>query len=412
MSRKISLGVAIALALVLVAASIPLTMLYARNEQNRIIANLPQRAGQYAALEEIRDVADRYYLNEINPGSVNAEMVRGFIAGLGDAKSRYLSGEEYKLYVNKRNGESPDLGLIAVYEPFVGIMVSQVMPGSPAATSGLQKGDIIQRVEADGKVILNAPDVTQGNADQMLSELEKLRAIATERLSSVAITFQRDEKTETKTVLVGHNVPTVFSELMQEDVGYLRITAFYKNTADQLNSQIKDLTRQGATSLLLDLRDCAEGSLEYACQALDLFVPAGGQEPMALVNYRDREPKRYPSSAGAVTMPGGMAVLVNRLTDGAAELFAYDLRAFSGGKVQLVGAARTAGNNTVQEAFELKSVGGAVVLTVGTVIPYGGGADWCKDGVQVDLAVGNAQLQLSSALTLLKGSETNNEAQP
>ncbi|MCL2105547.1 MAG: S41 family peptidase [Oscillospiraceae bacterium] len=406
MNRKISFGAALALALVLVSVSIPLTMLYARQEHNRIITDLPRRAEQFAAMEEIRDTVQRNYSGRVNNDVVNAEVVRGYIAGLGDPKSRYLDAAEYNSYDQRLRGESADLGLAASYDPMLGIVVDRVQSGSPAANSGLQKGDQIISVKADNQSVVNAADVDRDSAPQMLAELNKLRSIASDvAVTHITLTYLRDDAENTVNIMVGHNVPTVFGEIMQDDVGYLRISAFYKSTKDQLKSQMGELLSQGASTFIFDLRGCWDGTWEYACGALDLLVIAGaGNDVMATVNYQGRAPVLYaPSSKRDANLK--TAVLTNAATDGPAELFAYNLRSYNSGKVFLFGLP-TAGNNTLQEAFRLERVGGAVLLTVATVTPYGNDPDWCKGGVEPDFRYGNPDQQLSAALDFLKG---NNE---
>ncbi|MDR2647112.1 MAG: hypothetical protein LBB67_03195 [Oscillospiraceae bacterium] len=398
MNKKITLGAAIAVALMFVAISIPLTMLYARNEQNKLIADIPKRAKQFAVMEEVRQVAQDSYFGNIDLDAVNAETVRGYIAGLGDPHSRYLDAEEYSRYTKRLNGEMSDLGLVAVYEPDRGIVVAGVASGTPAANSGLQKGDIIQKVTADNRVILSALDVNEATSASFLSELSNLRNVASNVTSSqVVVTYKRDDVTKTVSVMIGHNLPSVFGELINETVGHIRITGFYKTTRSQLEEAIKSLQQQYAASFLIDLRGCSEGTVAYALDALDLFV---GEGSMATVIYRNGESESFNTSATSLSMSNNIAVLINSTTEGAAELFAYDLNAYTNKKVRLVGMP-TAGNNTMQKDFPLQQVNGAVLLTIGTLLPFGGNKKWADGGVKPDLKIGNPENQLQQAVGLL-----------
>ncbi len=408
LNRKISFGAALALALVLVAVSIPLTMLYAQKQQNRILANIPARAGLYASVGEVEEIVGPNALQRPNANTIAGELVRGYIAGLGDPHSRYLGVDEYALYEKRMNGETADLGFEASYEPPKGIRVTMVRSGSTAAAAGLKVGDFITRVEADNSVVFSGEDVGPESVAMLMQELESLGSGARDAaVPSVLVTFSRDDITHTEKVSFGDRISTVYSSLQEGDVGYIRIAAFYKTTQEQLTEQLRLLFNQGASSLLIDLRGCSEGSLDYACDTLNLIVPAGvGGNVMATVTYREgREPKSYPSSSEQLaTMPNqsGIVVLINHATEGPAELFAYDLKAY--GMARLVGTA-TAGNGAVQETFKLKEAGGAVLLTTGTVLPYDNNPKWCGEGaakgVQPDLAVGNPDMQLESARNML-----------
>jgi carboxyl-terminal processing protease len=410
MNRKISFGAALALALVLVAVSIPLTMLYARKEQNNILANLPARAGLFASVGEVEDIAEQNALQRPNANMIAPELVRGFIAGLGDSHSRYLNAEDYALYEKRLSGETADLGFEASYAPPTGVVVTMVRSGSTAANAGLKEGDVITRVEADNRVVFTGEGSGPEDVTQLMKDLGSLGSSGQDAaVPSVIVTFLRDEVTHTEKISFGDRISTVYGSLQDGNIGYIRIAAFFKTTKDQLTEEMKKLFNQGATSLLLDLRGCSEGSIGYACEVLDLIVPAGaGGNVMATVTYREgREAKTYPSSSDQVaTVPNkaGIIVLLNHETDGVAELFAYDIKAY--GMAQLVGEA-SAGNGLVQEAFKLKETGGAVLLTTGTIEPYDKNEQWCGDGtrkgVQPDVAIGNPEMQLETAKQLLLG---------
>lgn len=407
MNRKISFGAALAFALVLVAVSIPLTMLYAQRQQNKIIANIPQRAGLFAAVGEISDIVSQNALRHPNDIVIYGALARGYVEGLGDPHSRYLDGEDYALYEARLNGETADLGFEATYVPLKGVAVTMVRSGSTAAASGLKEGDVITRVEAENRVVYaGGGSAGQEDVDQIMRELESLGSGARDAaVPSVLITLLREGESQTVKLSFGDRISTVYSSMLEGDVGYIRIAAFFKTTKEQLTEQLRQLFAQGAASLVIDLRGCSEGSLKYACDTLDLIVPAGtGGKVMATVTYREGK-DTYPStSASLATLPGesGIVVLINHATEGPAELFAYDLKAY--GKARIVGEA-SAGNGTVQKPFKLNATEGAVLLTIGSVLPYDDNAQWCGDGatkgVQPDLAIGNPELQLETARQML-----------
>jgi carboxyl-terminal processing protease len=409
MSRKISIGAALALALLLVAVSIPLTMLYAQKAQNKLIANLPKRMQEFQAMEEIRKVVNEEYYDRASADIVTMEMARGYITGLGDAQSRYLNAEEYQNYTQRLLGQQRDLGVELVYAPnpdnendptldqLNGIVISYVKSGSPAAASGLQAGDHITKViTAEGTEVYSQNKLTGDNYKQWIDKLSDISSISSNTSSiSLEISYKRDGDIKTPvSVMIGDSVESISSSLLEawheadtngeKSVGYIKIFYFHKNTAEQLNREIKELSHNGATSYILDLRGCADGTLQYACQALDLLVPVtGGNESMATIHYNGEKTETFPSDATNYFSyaPGGIAVLINSATAGPAELFAYDLQAYHPTSVILVGQP-TKGIRTVQQAFPLAHVGGAALLSVGVVTPYGGNESWNANGVQ------------------------------
>ena len=398
MSRKITVGAALALALLLVAASIPLTMLLALQEQNKLIPRLPELIGKFNALDEIqRKVNDEFY-QAPKEDAVNAAMVSGYIAGLNDPESRYLSAVEYQTYMQRLEGEEPELGIELRYDPeLAGLVIDQVKEGSTAKLSGLKQGDHVIKAVSGGKELSIQAEVEPDKAaDAIAKFLEETAVTADNPSLSVTISYRRDgEDRPPVNVMLGRTVLSVSADLrttyagskepLVQPVGYIKISHFFKNTAVQVEEAVKKLNLQGASSFILDVRGCSEGSLDYVCEAIDLFayVP---QDTGALVTVLRRDGTAYtkPSSTGNImsyATGGFVAVLIDKRTSGVAELFAYDLHQFNRRKVFLVGEP-TKGINTIQEPFPLASVDGAALLTVGTLVPYGNDKAWNKDGVQ------------------------------
>jgi len=401
MSRKITVGAAFAIALLMVAASIPLTMLYARNQQNKLIKNLPQLIEDFGALQEIqKKISDEYYKDPAGD-RVTTGMVRGYIAGLGDPGSRYLSAQEYKTYMDRLEGKTPELGIVLKYSPEVfGLVIDQVKAGSTAAVSGLRKGDHITKAESGGVVLSIKPDVTLDEYEDLISKFYEETTVAADTASiAVTITYKRDGAFQPPVnVMLGSAVSSISVEMKnawakegetpERTVGYIQISHFFKNTAAQLENAIKELHNQNAQSYILDVRGCSEGNLESVLKAIDLFAYVSRDTgAMATVRYKDGTLVQHPSTANnrvmSYTTGGYIAVLIDGNTSGVAELFAYDLWAYNPDKVFLVGAP-TKGLNTIQELFPLPTVGGAALLTVGTVSPYGVDPDkpWNEKGVQ------------------------------
>ena len=439
MSKKISIGAALALALLMVAASIPLTMLFAQNMQNRIIADLPRRVEQFQALEEIRAIVQSEFYRTTNEDHITMEMVSGYITGLDDDMSRYLSAEQHQAFLQRIAGQQPELGFELRYDPnpdnvaeqemiegirYDGLVVTHVRMDSPAQRAGLRNGDRIIRAETITTVVYDQDELTPHNAAEHIARIANIGVVGggddeTEALDSVSvtITFTRDrEAMPPVSVMIGDSVPSIATELMaaatendddepEYTVGYIRVFAFYRNTPRQLERAIRELHDIGATSFIIDLRGTTDGTIEYAAESVNLLVPHVPGESIATIHFRgDRSPESFPPSATDIfwMADDGMAILINQFTAGPAELFAYTLSAFHSADVVLVGRA-TRGINTVQRAFPLSSVGGAALISVGTVVPVGGNADWNTNGVQPTPQGGNLVYNQNNEASQLQG---------
>ena len=382
MSRKITVGAALALALLMVAASIPLTMLYARSRQNKLIKDLPQLIEDFGALQEIQKKVGEEYFKDPAGDRVTIGMVRGYIAGLGDSRSRYLSAEEYKTYMDRLEGKTQELGIKLRYSPeVVGLVIDQVTAGSTAALNGLRPGDHITRAESGGLPLSIVAEIAPDKATAEINKFYEETAVAADTASiAVTITYKRDGVYQPPVnVMLGSAVSSISVDMKnawqsaEKTVGYIAIHHFFKNTAAQLEAAINNLSDRGALSYILDVRGCSEGDLASALKAIDLFTSVNLYDSViATLEYKDGSTVQYSSTAKNIvsSLPGGrFVVLIDSNTSGVAELFAYDLRAYNANKIFLVGAP-TKGVRTVQEPFEL-SVGGAALLTVGAVTPAG-----------------------------------------
>lgn len=353
MSRKIPLGLALAVMFIAIAITVAVTMSVSMKTYNNLIKDLPDRARMYSNVSEIDDIVRTNYYGFVNEGLLNSQVSEGYAEGLGDKYSYYLTAEEYEKYSNELKGEKVGIGIIAYYDASeTAIIAAQVSEGSPAAQVGISKGDKIVAIDEEAVTAYNYKDL-----------IEKLTG---DRLSSISVRFVHDGSEQAAGVVKGYSAQSVYYS-KNGTVGYIKITDFYSTTASQLESAVKALSQDGAASLIFDLRDTSNGTIRYACDALDVLVPIASDGNGALATAKNKDGEvidTFTADADSVTMR--MLVLVNGNTSGPAELFACDLRDF--GKAQLVGT-QTAGNGTMQQSFQL-SEGGALILTVAEITPY------------------------------------------
>lgn len=351
MSKKISVGTAIALIFLAIAASVAATFAVSMSMYNRLIPNLTNRSDMYNKLENLDSIVNEKYYYEIDGSARNNAMAGGYVDGLNDAGSFYMSADEYVEYDSILRGKSVGIGVDAAYSAESGgLLISEVYTGSPAESSGLKQGDVITKVEDEA--------VTAQNAS------EKLEMLQGSRLSSVKVSYVRGSRAEQSvSVAKGYTAQTVSYEKIN-NTGYIRITHFYQNTVSQMREALDKLAAQNILSLVIDVRQASEGDTQYAVSTADLIVPL--TEGSALVTAYDKNEEVYrtfASDANSVSYP--MAVLVDSGTSGPGEIFAVTLRDFG---AQLVGQ-KTAGVGTMSEVFQLND-GSAVRLTVAVLQPY------------------------------------------
>lgn len=369
MNKKISLGLCISLIIISVAATFAVTMVVSKQIFSNIISNISQRSQTYESVDEISKIISNYYYGSVDDQSrLNASLAEGYVNGLSEGSNIYLSSAEYSAYTAKLEGGVSGIGVETAYNYQTGqFVITYVYEGSPAEKAGLKAMDAITAIDNTA--------VTMSNYTSMRDLLYG------SRLSTVTVEYEREGETKVVEPMLGFSIPSVSSRLIG-NVGYIKISGFYKNTAAEFKAAAEKLIEQGAESMIFDVRNTSDGSIDYAAQTIDVIVPAISDNIAVAKDKNGNVYKKkiYTAENSSITMP--FIVLINNYTSGPAELFACDLRDIS--QAQLVGT-KTAGIGTMQELFPLED-GGAVLLTVALIEPRAGAAA-VYDGVGIEPTV-------------------------
>lgn len=373
MSKKVSIGAAISVAAIAAAVTVTLTYTYAMNRFNSKVADVNERQAMYNKLSEIDQTTRQNYVGQINEKAVTDGICAGYLAGIGDPHTTYLSAKKYKAYRASAESTDTGVGIETVQDADGNMEVVEVVPGSPAEKAGLKKGDTITQI--DGKDVARvtysaAVNELEGAAGSQIKfkclREQKAKDSSTAGVQSMNIIVTRGEYTRR----------TLESSMINGNVAYLKIIRFGANTADNFNTAVSDLVNKGACGLLIDLRGNANGSMSSAASVLDTLLPAG-----TTVQSRDKTGKitvEFTSKANEIGLP--ISVLVDNRTSGAAELFAADIRDYKKG--MLIGA-KTAGNGMKDTAVPL-SDGSAMILPTAEYLTAGSTA-FDGSGVTVDV---------------------------
>ena len=350
MNRRIALGPVIALLCVSIVLTAVVTRAWVKRTYNEMLAGLPEQAARYEILDELDDVLRAHYYSSSDNAAMRRAIAQGYISGLPDGYSCYLTAQKLKEYQNEAIGEMRGIGVEYSKTSSSQMLVEDVMDASPAAQAGVKAGDAIVAVESI--------PIDASNYDEMAQKL------TSDKLSSLTITTVRNGGAEhSLTMPMGFEAASVISD-HYEDIGYLKLTAFYATTPAQVKTAVDAFLQSGVRALVIDLRKNNSENVQYAMQTLDVFVPLSDAPAMRLVDQNGGAIDSYMTDAAAVNLP--IAVLVSSGTQAAAELFACDLRDF--GKASLVGT-KTKGLGLVRQLFKLSN-GDAVLLCVGEMLPY------------------------------------------
>lgn len=372
MNKRISIGAALAILLIVAAVTFSMTMIYARNDFNRRVNDLREREREFEKYAEIDRLVRINYYGKINDAQLMDSVAKGYVQGIGDTYATYLSAEEYKKLTETDEGDNVGIGAIIEQAPddFY-LLVTQVYPESPSQVAGIEAGDLIVKIDD--------VDLTRENSKQMLESISGPQG------TKITLVFRRgseDKPADMTRRAVA--IPTVESRLLEQAapeeplVGYIRIKDFGERTYDQFNRELRRLTDAGAKSLILDVRDNKGTTMKTATKILDKLLPDG---ILATATYKDGTTSvEAVSDANEINLP--MTVLINGGTASAAELFAQAIRDFDKGRI--VGAT-TVGKGVLQEYVRL-SDGSAIQLTVAQYQPPSG-ISFNEIGVKPDFDV-------------------------
>lgn len=315
---------------------------------------------------EIEELINAYYLDEIDEQKVEDTMYTGMVAGLEDPYSVYYSKEELESMEESISGAYSGIGATLAQDPDTGeLSVVSCFDGTPAQEAGLQPGDVI--TGWNGKSV----------EGMELSEL--VSKIKTDPEEQLTLEIERDGETlEVELTRREVQIPTVEYEMLDNQIGYIRLVEFDEVTADQFKEALEDLETQNMEKLIIDVRNNPGGVLQVVCDMLDQLLPEG------LIVYtedKNGNRKEYTSDEEhQFTKP--LAVLANENSASASEIFAGAIQDYGIGTI--VGTT-TFGKGIVQRTFYL-SDGTGVKLTVAKYYTPKG-HDIHKKGITPDVEI-------------------------
>ena len=303
--------------------------------------------GAYRQLSVYSEVLSRIrleYVEEPNIPGVTEGALHGLLESL-DANSSYLSPEEYKHYKTMKSGGKADIGA-DVSKRFGYAAVVAVIPGGPADKAGVENTDIIESIEG------------KSTHDMSLAEIRSL--LSGDVGSTITVAVVRPRRAEPQKIVITRDlvtIPPVSDKVLADNVGYIKIDSFPEGKSQEVAAKIRDLQKQGAKKIVLDLRNCAGGEESEGIATANLFLDHGTITYLQGQKY-PRQAFKADATKDITKLP--VAILVNRGTAGPAEIVAAAILENARGDV--VGD-KTFGDGSVQKLIEMPD-NSALILSV------------------------------------------------
>ena len=361
MKKKISLSLAVSLMALTSATTFVLSLGFCSVFLNGKLGTMTRLGDKYDRLNELDQIVQKeFYKDDIAEEDLIDQMLAGYIAGLGDPYSAYRSDKELHAYQDNNAGVYTGIGIAVRQEETGDVLIVSVTEEGSAAKAGIQAGDYLVAVEG---------------IDAKTKYREAIEAIAGDVNTEVKLLIRKGDTGAEQTVSVARkqlDEITVSSEMLENNIGYIRISKFRTVTVEQFETARKELLAQGAEGFIFDVRNNGGGVVAALEKMVDPILPKG---ELAFAYTKDGASTTIVESDAAQT-PMPYVVLVNGNSASAAELFACVLRDYGGAK--LVGE-KTFGKGIMQTTFELSS--GGVTLTTAT---YATGKTPCYHGVGLE----------------------------
>ena len=295
-------------------------------------------------LKGFRKVIDECYIGEIDEQKILDETIKGYINGLDDEYSEYMTADEWEEFQASALGNYVGIGIYMSVDKNNNIVVVSPIKGTPAEKVGLQTGDVIVNVN-DENVL--------GTSSDIVSSKIKGEAGTEVKITVLRGTEYLDFNVKREEIKVYH----VESKMLENNIGYISLLTFDEGCAKEIEEAYKSLKSQGAQKIILDLRNNTGGLVDEALDIADLIIE---KDKSLLVTVDSKGNKEISKAEKSPIINENMVVLVNEFSASASEILVGALR--DNEKAQVVGTT-TFGKGVIQSVFMLND-GSALKLTV------------------------------------------------
>ena len=295
---------------------------------------------------EVLEKISKEYVDEVDQSKSMDSAINGLLQSL-DPYSAYMTPESFEGMQTETSGEFGGLGIEVGMEAGVVKVISPI-DNTPASKAGLKAGDYIVKInntQVQGKTLMQAVDLMRGPVGSSIEITVRRRGVKKALIFDI-----------TREVI---QVQSVKSELIDNNIGYIRLTSFNENSSEQIKEKINKLNKnKDLKGYILDLRNNPGGLLSQAIKISDFFLENG-----EIVSTRSRqasENRKWFAKKGDLTNGKTLIILINYGSASASEIVAGALKDH---KRAIILGENSYGKGSVQSIIPLKNRG-AIRLTI------------------------------------------------
>ena len=300
---------------------------------------------------EVLEKINKEYVDEINQSESMDSAINGLLQSL-DPYSSYMSPEIFNEMQTETSGEFGGLGIEVGMEAGVVKVISPI-DDTPASKAGLKAGDYIVKInniQVQGKSLSEAVDLMRGPVGSDIELTIRRRGVKKALIFNI-----------TREII---EVQSVKSDLLDNNIGYIRLTSFNDNSSQQIKKQIRKLKEnKNLNAFILDLRNNPGGLLSQAIRISDFFLENG--EIVSTKSRKKSENRKWFAKKGDITDGKNLIVLINYGSASASEIVAGALKDH---KRAIIIGESSYGKGSVQSIIPLKNKG-AIRLNSCKILP-------------------------------------------
>ena len=325
--------------------SIGMYQYFTNNNKGKYLISSSKGNEVSTEIDKYKAIIDKYFLGEINEEKLKEGAIKGYIDGLDDPYTEYISKEDMQDYMDDTNGNFVGIGIYMVKDTQADkILILSPIKDSPAEKAGILPGDLIVSVNDE-----------QYSAEDMSVVANKIKG---EIGSTVKLEILRG--TETKHFeLTRENIKVnpVEGRVIEKDIGYIEFNSFDQGTSEDFKNKYEELKNKGIKSLIIDLRNNGGGIVDEALKIAD-YITDKNSILLYEVDKNNNEKVEKSKEDSIINIP--IVILTNENTASSSEILAGALKDL--GKAKIVGT-KTYGKGVIQQLLTLPDGSGLKITS-------------------------------------------------